>query len=36
MHAEVTVVKIASYGTSVCDMLVGPCWCMYVAPFGTE
>ena len=41
--AIVTLVKIANYGTWVCDsvvmwlhLLVGPCWYVYVALFGSR
>jgi len=34
------LVKIANYGTSVCGdvatYVVGPCWCVYVALFGSS
>jgi len=37
--AKVTVVKIVNYGTSVVVwlyILVGACWCVYVALFGSR
>jgi len=39
--SKVTVVKIVNYRASVCDVmwlriLVSPCWCMYVALFGSS